>query len=435
MQAEKELSEVIMADKEKKLEIQVELHQSSNEEAKKQDTPVDKPGTNYQNFDADSHQRTENDQVEESKSKTANNTANNTGNNETNKAGDKNNTADDDDEFPPPQVSGSEIWRVKSIKAQNKLRVVVDDLFAEKDDKPGSQSDGKLTTGSQKQSSLIHRVTSILIDEINDDTQQFEITTISLPKSPMYVLHVFLSLFLQMYIISFIRDTNKIKRCAFLLMESIGIFQGLETVNQGSILASIVVTIIAQIAAGSVLFTKQLYTDINATYLISDGFLNLVIISFVVIYLAQDCAQIYKMVVLLRWMRNADKLDRLSAFLIAAYLITNFLLYLFLLYYSVVEMLLVGDPGQKLQAAVAVYFILELDDWLYAVTVEPLKILEEEIFTLNIRGKPGSKTKRLKHVTYWFWGVFCAILVLQLILFIFRVQDNLTISDSEDDNN
>merc|ERR1712087_148459 len=63
---------------------------------------------------------------------------------------------------------------------------------------------------------------------------------------------------------------------------------------------------------------------------------------------------------------------------IAAYLITNVTLYAFLLYYSVVELLIQADVADKLEAAVAVYFILELDDWLYNVTIEPLKILEDE---------------------------------------------------------
>ena len=103
------------------------------------------------------------------------------------------------------------------------------------------------------------------------------------------------------------------------------------------------------------------------------------VISFIVIYLAQDCAQIYKMVVLLRWMRNAKKLARRSGVLITLYIVTNLALYVFLLYYAVVEMLINDDIGEKLEAAVAVYFILELDDWLYNVTIEPLKILEDEV--------------------------------------------------------
>merc|ERR1712154_312006 len=108
------------------------------------------------------------------------------------------------------------------------------------------------------------------------------------------------------------------------------------------------------------------------------------------------------------------------------YLITNFLLYLFLLYYSIVELLIIDDVGQKLQAAVAVYFILEVDDWLYNVTIEPLKILEDEIFNLKIVGKVGSKRRRLKAVTYWFWGIFWSVLALQAILFVTEAQEGLT---------
>merc|ERR1712176_124631 len=114
--------------------------------------------------------------------------------------------------------------------------------------------------------------------------------------------------------------------------------------------------------------------------------------------------------------------------LIALYLMTNLLLYVVLLYYSVVELLINDEIGDKLEAAVAVYFILEVDDWLYFVTIEPLKILEDEIFNLSIRGKVGSRSKRLKYITYVFWGVFSSILFLQLMLFVFRV-NNVTIDD------
>ena len=366
-----------MADVETNLAIQIDSNNTNNND-----------NSNYKNFNADEHVRTENDPIEESKTNATN-------------------------ELEAPHISATdlraELARRKSEAKGQRLKVVVDDLFKQTKN-TNTQSNGSIIDNNnnmKNNSSLIHSFTSILIDEVNDDTITSEVSVISLPKSPI---------------------------CALLLMESVGAYQNLEKTNQISIIASIIVTIIAQISAAATLFTKQLYTNVNSGYDASDGFLNLIVISFVVIYLSQDCAQVYKMVVLLRWMRNADKLKRHSAFLIGAYLITNFLLYIFLLYYSVVELLLIDDPGQKLQAAVAVYFILELDDWLYNVTIEPLKILEEDIFNLSIRGKPGSRTKRLKSVTYWFWGIFAAIVFLQLILFLFRVQDNLTIDDDDDTN-
>mmetsp|Transcript_22248 Transcript_22248/g.19575 ORF Transcript_22248/g.19575 Transcript_22248/m.19575 type:complete len:380 (-) Transcript_22248:201-1340(-) len=366
-----------MADTEAKLAISVEMHESVP------DTSADKDSDNYKNFDADAHVRTENDPIEESKTNTSN--------------------KKQMDELPPAQYSAGEMLRRKSEAKGQRLKVVVGDLWEDATSPKAGQSNDTLTADvNTKSTSLIHSFTSILIDEVNDDTITSETSIITLPKSPI---------------------------CALLLMESVGIYQSLEKTNQMSIIASIIVTIIAQISAAATLFTKQLYTDVKSDYEASDGFLNLIVVSFVVIYLSQDCAQVYKMVVLLRWMRHADKLKRHSAILIFSYLITNFLLYAFLLYYSVVELLLIDDPGEKLQAAVAVYFILELDDWLYSVTIEPLKILEDDIFNLSIKGKPGSKQKRLKHVTYWFWGVFAAVLCLQLILFIFRVQDNLTIDE------
>eukprot|EP00484_Ammonia_sp_Unknown_P016650 CAMPEP_0197040402 /NCGR_PEP_ID=MMETSP1384-20130603/17105_1 /TAXON_ID=29189 /ORGANISM="Ammonia sp." /LENGTH=406 /DNA_ID=CAMNT_0042471151 /DNA_START=23 /DNA_END=1243 /DNA_ORIENTATION=+ len=316
-----------------------------------------------------------------------------------------------------PTISESAI-RKKSIREEQeqRLRIVVEDIWADSQSaagaatkqsgdnltaRTGTASSNKLRAG-QHESSLISRVTSILIDEVNDDTQQFETSIISLPKSPI---------------------------CALLLMESVGVYQQLDRAVQASIIASIIVTILAQIAAGSTVFTKQLYSLVEPSYDISDGFLNLVVISFIVIYLSQDCAQIYKQYVLLRWMRRADRLKRHATVLIAFYLVTNALLYMFLLYYSIVELLINRDIGQKLQAAVAVYFILELDDWLYNVTIEPLKILEDEMFDLKIRGRVGSRSKRLRHVTYWFWSIFTIILVLQLALFLTKTQENLTIEE------
>lgn len=210
-------------------------------------------------------------------------------------------------------------------------------------------------------------------------------------------------------------------------MESVGIFQDLEGTVQTSIIASIVVTILAQIGAGVTLFVTQLLSEVTENYSVNNAFMNIVVISFIVIYLSQDCAQIYKMWILLKWMRSAEKVSPRSTWLIALYLLTNVTLYVFLLYYSVVELLIHGDIGTKLEAAVAVYFILELDDWLYNVTIEPLKILEDTVFDLVIHGHVGSNRRRLKHVTYWFWGVFAAVLVLQALLFVFQVQSALTI--------
>eukprot|EP01083_Nonionella_stella_P230772 815476_1 len=316
-------------------------------------------------------------------------------------------TEEEEEEFPPPQMSENTM-KQKSVRMQKQLRVVVEDLFREssnpdRDQQPKADRTGT-TLGIRADSSMVNRqVSSILIDMTHDDTVEFETTTIALPKSPI---------------------------CALLLMESIGTFQQLDKVNQFSIMASILFTIVAQIIAGSVLFTKQLYGEnVPSDYEWSDCFINLVVIAFIVIYLSQDCAQIYKMVVLLRWMRDAKKLARHSAFMIGLYLLTNLLLYIFLLYYSIVELLINERVVEKLQAAVAVYFILEVDDWLYNVTVEPLKILEDEIFSLNIRGTVGSRNKRLRHVTFWFWGILTCVLILQFALFITRAQHQLTIND------
>ena len=220
-------------------------------------------------------------------------------------------------------------------------------------------------------------------------------------------------------------------RCALLLMESVGVFNELEGTVQSSIIASIVVTILAQIGAGATLFAKQLTTVVVSNYSVNNAFMNTVVIAFIVIYLSQDCAQIYKMWILLKWMRSAEKVSRRSTSLIALYLLTNVTLYVFLVYYSVVELLIHGDISDKLETAVAVYFILELDDWLYNVTIEPLKILEDEIFNLVIHGHVGSNRRRLKHVTYWFWGIFVVVVVLQALLFIFKVQDSLTLRGGE----
>ena len=148
-----------------------------------------------------------------------------------------------------------------------------------------------------------------------------------------------------------------IHRCVLLLMESVGIFQNLEKANQISIIASIIVTIISQISAAATLFTKQLYSNVESDYELSDGFLNLIVISFVVIYLSQDCAQVYKMLILLRYMRHVGNVKRHSAFLIFTYLITNFLLYAFLLYYGVVELLLIDEPGAKLSCCCCIFHI------------------------------------------------------------------------------
>merc|ERR1712228_299746 len=222
---------------------------------------------------------------------------------------------------------------------------------------------------------------------------------------------------------------------ALLLMESIGVYKELDKTNRFSIIASILVTILAQIGAGGTIFTQQLYSTVEPDYDFNDGLLNLVVIAYIVIYLASDCAQIYKQYVLLRWMRKADKISKRSTALISLYFFTNLTLYAFLLYYSIVELIINDDVSDKLEAAVAVYFILEVDDWLYYVTIEPLKILEDEIFNLSIKGKVGSRSKRLKNTTYVFWGVFFNILLLQLFLFVFRVQKNLTIGPDDEEVN
>ena len=207
-------------------------------------------------------------------------------------------------------------------------------------------------------------------------------------------------------------------------MESIGRYQELDRTNRASIIGSIVVTILAQVLAGVTILDQKFSSPVEADYKFNQGLLNSVVIAYIVIYLAQDCAQIYKQYMLLRMMRKANKLTKRSAFLISAYFVVNIALYLTLLYYSAVETRINDEIGEKLEAAVAVYFILEVDDWLYFVTIEPLKILEDQIFNLSIREKIGSKTKRLRWINVGFWLVFCFILLLQFFLFIFRVSIN-----------
>lgn len=213
----------------------------------------------------------------------------------------------------------------------------------------------------------------------------------------------------------------------------------------------------AQIGAGATLFAKQITSEVDpdnyniVSYCLHslvesdqcpyipqilidytpqnqiNAFMNTVVIAFIVIYLSQDCAQIYKQWILLKWMRSAEKVSRRSASLIGLYLLTNISLYVFLLYYSIVQLLIHKDFSDKLETSVAVYFILEVDDWLYNVTIEPLKILEDEIFNLEIHGDVGSNRRRLKHVTYWFWGIFGTVLVILILCMIFEVQADLTL--------
>eukprot|EP01084_Bolivina_argentea_P133745 236067_1 len=194
-------------DTQDRLAISVELHESKDDKDTKKE--------NYNNFDPSEHAVTS--------------TANNKGD-EDSKANDATKQNDD-----------SSLGRLKneqSVKERKqKLRVVVDDMWqstrnlvidGSNKDVVGNGNNGKKLTAHN--SSLINRVTSILIDELNDDTQQFETCVITLPKSPI---------------------------CALLLMESVGVFQQLERVNQMSIIATILVTIIVQTAAGGTLSAKQ----------------------------------------------------------------------------------------------------------------------------------------------------------------------------------
>ena len=75
--------------------------------------------------------------------------------------------------------------RLRSINQRNALRVVVNDIFGD-DKSDANKSNSKLTNKESSLSSgLVARVTTILIDETDEDTQEYDTTIIALPKSPM----------------------------------------------------------------------------------------------------------------------------------------------------------------------------------------------------------------------------------------------------------
>ena len=84
------------------------------------------------------------------------------------------------------------------------------------------------------------------------------------------------------------------------------------------------------------------------------------------------------------------------------------------------ETLQTDELSTKLQIAIAVFFVLELDDWLYNVTIEPLKVLEDSVFELRIRGNKGSKKKRFRRISTLFWSLFFFVEIIVVVLFLTR---------------
>ncbi len=143
------------------------------------------------------------------------------------------------------------------------------------------------------------------------------------------------------------------------------------------------------------------------------------------------------MLVLLRNIHNVNTIKKRSVGFLWFFLISNALFYVFLLYYSMIELVVTNGLTKKLQVAISVFFILELDNWMYHITIEPMKILEDSIFLLHLRGfvlyllqtkharfylctfhrNPGSQRRRYRQVAYWFWSVFFSLLMLEAVLY------------------
>lgn len=157
-----------MANTEDDLAIQVELHESPNDKVPTEDKPPDVE-----------IQRLQTDLAEEE---------------HVNGGHVPEETADIDDiKFKANTQPGPEtesMRNLRSIRQRNALRVVVSDIFDDKGD--AQKSNSKLT---QKESSLssavVAQVTTILIDETDEDTTEYDTTIIALPKSPMLVLSYF----------------------------------------------------------------------------------------------------------------------------------------------------------------------------------------------------------------------------------------------------
>ena len=251
-------------------------------------------------------------------------------------------------------------------------------------------------------------ISTIIIDEIGIDAEsinkEFEISEIQLPKVPI---------------------------CALILMDSLGIYSKLDRGIRWSVFGSILITIMIQLVAVIALFRDVLFERIEVnSYNFWQGIINVSVLSFVIIYLARDSAGVYKTWVLLNWMQKAKKMNRkVLRGVLYLFLVSNILCYLVLLYYAMSSMNSRDKIGNKLEIAISIFFILEVDDWLYAVTIEPLKILDDSIFTLQIKGKVNSRMTRYKKATYWFWSLFIVILSIQIILFSTQAVNVLTIDD------
>ena len=64
------------------------------------------------------------------------------------------------------------------------------------------------------------------------------------------------------------------------------------------------------------------------------------------------------------------------------YFIVQFLVLGFLYQTAIALVILTSDSFDKIQVGIGIFFLLELDEWVYAVFIEPLVILDEDMFSV-----------------------------------------------------
>jgi len=209
---------------------------------------------------------------------------------------------------------------------------------------------------------------------------------------------------------------------AYILIRMNGTWDKLSIVGKSCIMVGFVFSFLAQFTVFGSLITGTVYQFVNEYEVDFDGknFLyNLVSIAALFMYLWKDVMAYYNSVWFYVKMQEKEHLDLTPQALTAAspgkllsfgqfrvFLVATFVLYAGFALYSLVEIAAEESIADKLEVAINIFFVLEIDDWACELFVLGPGVLDDDDFDVDVTLKENDEThtknveKRLKWITF-----------------------------------
>ena len=115
------------------------------------------------------------------------------------------------------------------------------------------------------------------------------------------------------------------------------------------------------------------------------NYVNIIAAIFILIYIVKEYSSALILLYQIAVYRDDDKKKKYGDWLIYLYLILSSSAVTSLYLSATLRILLTEDGIEKMEVGVGVFFVLELDEWIYHLVCEPMTLFGEELFTVYIQ--------------------------------------------------